>query len=253
MPGLRLLALGVGDAFSSLYYSSCFALEADGAWLLVDCPHPIRKIMREASSAAGISLDVENLLAVAVTHLHADHCSGLEDLAYYSHFLLHRRPSLAMHPDASARLWEGHLSAGMEWSKSVTDGTLSRRSLADYFDLIPLSDVQPVDVGPFRIECRKTLHTIPTTAFRIHAGGRCVGYSTDTAYDPTLIDWLSAADLIIHETNHGIHTPYEKLLALPAVIRDKIRLIHYPDDFDISASAIEPLRQGLIRTVGCRL
>jgi ribonuclease BN (tRNA processing enzyme) len=26
-----------------------------------------------------------------------------------------------------------------------------------------------------------------------------LGYSADTAYDPTLIDWLADADLIIHE------------------------------------------------------
>jgi ribonuclease BN (tRNA processing enzyme) len=75
-----------------------------------------------------------------------------------------------------------------------------------------------------------------------------VGYSADTAFDPSLIDWLSSADLLVHEVttlvHTGVHTPYEKLAALPAELLTKMRLIHYPDDFDAIGSVIEPLRQG---------
>src|SRR5262249_835007 len=42
-----LLPLGVGEAFTSLYYTSCFALGVDDHWLLIDCPHPVRKMLRE--------------------------------------------------------------------------------------------------------------------------------------------------------------------------------------------------------------
>ena len=52
------------------------------------------------------------------------------------------------------------------------------------------------------------------------------------------------AALIVHETNYGVHTPYEKLAALPARVRQKMRLIHYPDDFDVAASSLEVLEQG---------
>ena len=58
MPGLRLLPLGIGNAFSAVSYSTCLALEVDGCWLLIDCPHPIRKMMREASTSAAVDLDV---------------------------------------------------------------------------------------------------------------------------------------------------------------------------------------------------
>lgn len=241
---LRFLVLGVGDAFSALSYSSCFAVEADGAWLLVDCPHPIRKIMREASQAAGIELDVKHIHAIALTHLHADHCTGLEDFAYYSFFVLGKRVALAAHPDVSARLWDGHLAAGMEWMMPSVGAPLEPRGLNDYFELTPLSETQPTQVGPFRLLCRRTIHSVPTMALRIEAGGRCLGYSADTAFDPGLITWLSSADLIVHETNLGIHTPYEKLAALPPELRGKMRLIHYPDTFDREGSAIEPLRAG---------
>ena len=93
-------------------------------------------------------------------------------------------------------------------------------------------------------EARRTIHHIPTSALRIRAGGRTLGFSSDTAYDESLIAWLAEADLVVHETNLGVHTPYEKLAALPADLRAKMRLIHYTDFFDTENSAIEPLVQG---------
>ena len=74
-------------------------------------------------------------------------------------------------------------------------------------------------------------------------GGRTLGYSADTAFDPGLIAWLAEADLFIHETNYGVHTPYASLAALPADLRARMRLIHYPDAFDLAHSTIEPLEE----------
>lgn len=248
MSDLCLVPLGVGEAFSALRYTTCLALGLDDAWLLIDCPHPIRKMMREAGETSGFPLDIDQFSAVIVTHLHADHSSGLEDFGYYCYFALQRRARLLAHPDVSARLWNGHLAAGMEQVMLRDDGAPSPRGLDDYFELISLSEESPVRIGPFSIECRRTVHAIPTTAVRIEAGGRKFAFSADTAFDPSLIDWLSPADLIVHEvTFHehtGTHTPYDRLAALPEALRQKMRLIHYPDAFDLESSVIEPLHQG---------
>jgi ribonuclease BN (tRNA processing enzyme) len=244
MSGLAFVALGVGDAFSARYYSSCLAVGAEGAWLLVDCPHPIRKILRESGESAGVSLDVGDLSGVVLTHLHADHSSGLEGLGYFSHFALKRRARLLAHGDVLAEVWDRHLAAGMR-RLLEPDGRAARDlRLEDYFEVSPLSETGAVEIGPFRVECRRTIHHIPTTALRIRGGGRVLGVSADTAFDPGLIAWLAEADLVVHETNYGVHTPYAKLAALPADLRARMRLIHYPDDFDTVGSVIEPLRQG---------
>src|SRR5512141_155664 len=95
VPGLELLPIGVGDAFSVKHFSTSLALRAEGHWLLVDCPHPLRKMLREASIVAGLTLDVADLDAVVVTHLHADHASGLEGYGFYSRFVLGRRARIA--------------------------------------------------------------------------------------------------------------------------------------------------------------
>ncbi|MCP3140424.1 MBL fold metallo-hydrolase [Pyxidicoccus xibeiensis] len=241
---MSFVTLGVGDAFSALRYSSSIAVEAEGQVLLVDCPHPIRKMMREASESSGVTLDADRVSAVALTHLHADHASGLEGLGYFSFFVLKRKLEVLAHPAVAERLWDGHLAAGMECLIERHGADPSPKHFDDYFDHTPLSTQSTVRHGPFLIESRLTYHHLPTTALRIHAGGRCLGYSADTAFDEGLIDWLSEADLMIHETNYGVHTPYEKLAALPAELRARMRLIHYPDDFDTRASVIEPLVQG---------
>jgi ribonuclease BN (tRNA processing enzyme) len=245
MPGLRFLTLGVGNAFSALSYSSCLALQAEGAWLLLDCPHPIRKILREAALGASVPVELEQIHAVVLTHLHADHCSGLEGFIFYLRYVAGQRARVAAHPDVLASLWSGHLAAGMEWSVQEPGQPPTHRGPEDFLDLLPLSESADTVVGPFALRCRRTLHSVPTTALLVRAGGRCVGYSADTAFDPGLINWLAEADLVIHETGAGgLHTPYAAVAALPADLRARMRLIHYPDDFDVAASVIEPLRQG---------
>jgi ribonuclease BN (tRNA processing enzyme) len=248
MSDVRLIPLGVGEAFTARYYTTGLALGLGDDWLLIECPHPIRKMLREASLATGIPLDLDRVRGVALSHLHADHCSGLEDYGYYSYYVLGRRATLAMHPEVSARLWDGLLAGGMGESRPRPDAAPVRNQLDDFFELVPLSTSGPVALGPFAIECRPTIHPIPTTAFRVAVGGRTLAFSADTAFDPTLVDWLAAADLVVHEATDDdtseVHTPYPRLATLPAALRARMRLIHYSDAFDLAASVIEPLQQG---------
>ncbi len=143
----------------------------------------------------------------------------------------------------SDRLWE-RLAPGMDRLRPAPDRPAEPRRLQDYFALTPLSLTEATGFGPFRIEARPTLHHVPTTALRISAGGRTLGYSADTCFDPSLIDWLASADLVVHETNLGTHTPLADLAGLPAPLRARMRLVHYPDFFDVEASPIRCLAQG---------
>jgi ribonuclease BN (tRNA processing enzyme) len=233
---LRLVALGIGDAFSALYYSTSLALVApDGRWLLVDCAHPIRKVLREASLSSGVDLDLSRMAGLALTHLHADHASGLEGLGYYFKYILPTlpRPDLFLGPKV--------LEA------------LRLRKEAELFNLVPVAEA--CQAGPFTLEARDVTHgDVPACAFRIGCGGRSVGHSGDTCFDPELIAWLAAADLVIHEAGayeepNTFHTAYGRLAALPEPLRRKMRLVHCADDFAHDPSVIEPLRQGQVYAV----
>ncbi len=247
----RLVAipLGVGDAFSAKWYSSAFAVGAlshDGEenWILIDCPHPIRKMLAEADAAQAIGLDIPNIDGVVLTHLHGDHASGLEAYGFFHHFALQTRAKVLAHPSVTRRLWPDHLAAGMDHLLEATGGTKEMEA-ADYFESIDLSPTKTVTFGPFQIECRMTVHHVPTTALRLRAYGRTLAFSADTAFDPALIAWLDeGSDVIFHETNLGAHTPYEKLAALDERLREKMRLYHFPDFFDVEGSVIRCLKPG---------
>jgi ribonuclease BN (tRNA processing enzyme) len=244
-----LIPLGVGDAFSETRYGCCLAVEADNHLILVDCPHPVRKMMREASQKSGVEITAERVEAVILTHLHADHASGLESLAYYSFFVLKKRLVLYTHPEVAARLWEGHLAAGMEQLLPAADAAPIPMSLEQYFEVRFLDENAPVLCGPFLLHCHRTIHHIPTFAVKIQHNEGILGISADTCFDPELLSWLEEAALIIHETNFGVHTPYEKLAELPEALREKMRLTHYFDGFDCKGSVIRCLEEGKIEEI----
>jgi ribonuclease BN (tRNA processing enzyme) len=230
---MRVTALGTGDAFSAERYSSCLLVEHGDTRVLVDCPHPIRKILRESTRGR---VDVGDVDALVLTHLHGDHASGLEGYAWFSRFALQKRARLWAHPAVAAHVWP-QLHASMSELLHVDDDNRphhrSRLTQDDLFVVEPLVLDAAVTIGSLQIEARMTIHHIPTTALFFRADdGTSFGYSADTAFDESLISWLARADVVFHETNFGAHTPYAKLAALPDDVRTKMRLIHWADGFD---------------------
>jgi glyoxylase-like metal-dependent hydrolase (beta-lactamase superfamily II) len=240
---LSVIPLGVGDAFSAKHYSCCVAVGFEGQWVLIDCPHPVRKMLREAEG----NLDISDVHSVLLTHLHADHSSGIETFGYFCRFALQRKARIACHPTVSARLWDGHLAAGME-QLLHHDGEHRKHTFDDYFELTALTDDNATQIGPFQVECRRTRHHIATTALRISAGGAMFGVSADTTFDPALIAWLAECDVFSHEVGYGVHTPLSDLQGLPRPVRQKMRLIHTPDDVDVGE--LQLLTQGKMLKVG---
>jgi hypothetical protein len=133
----------------------------------------------------------------------------------------------------------------MDTLRDPSDWSRRPMQLVDYFEPVALDERRPVEVGGFELSCRPTRHHVFTTALRIRAEGRELGISSDTAYDPELIEWLAQADVFLHETgNPGIHTPYAALSGLPEEVRSRLRLIHYPDGFVSPPGGLEQLVEG---------
>lgn len=243
----EVIVLGAGDTFTERHHTSSLLLCCCGVSLAVDCPDTYRSVLREASERSGRALSLADIDQVLITHVHGDHMNGLEGVAFFKRFAEGKRLRLVTSPEVRASIWDERLKApmGVLW-----DGQRHRElTFDDYFEHVPLDWTKPITVGPFRIHARRTLHHVPTSALLVEAGGRTFGYSADTAFDPQLIDFLSAADLILHETNLGpAHTPYESLAALPADLRARMRLIHYPDGFDTAGSAIAAVEEGQVLT-----
>ncbi len=243
---MKIEVIGVGDAFSEKYNSSSFVIKAGEFHLMIDCCERIRKALREAREKSQSGLALEQIDHVLLTHLHGDHVGGLEAYAFYKLFVNRRKPQLYAGAPVLAELWENRLKAPMQQLYNPDFTELRLMTLEDYFELHPLEPGQSVQIGPLKVEIFPTRHHIPTFAARFSLDGRMLGYSADTTFDPALLDFLSPANLIIHETGPGVHTPYEKLAALPPALLQKMRLIHYGDDFDKAASLIKSLEEGEI-------
>jgi ribonuclease BN (tRNA processing enzyme) len=243
MSDFEVVVLGVGDTFSEKHHSTALLLACDGLRVAIDCPDMYRSVLRDAAERSGRPLAIADIDHVLVTHVHGDHMNGLEGYAFYKHFVEGKRVNLIASPEVRAVIWDERLKAPMS---ALWDGSKFREMGFDsYFDHVPLDWTSPTTVGPFRIKARRTIHHVPTSALLVEAGGRTLGYSSDTAFDPELIDFLAPADLIIHETNFGpAHTPYAALAGLPPELRARMRLIHYSDLFDEASSAIAVLHEG---------
>jgi ribonuclease BN (tRNA processing enzyme) len=243
MSSFEVVALGVGDTFSEKHVTAALLLECDGFRLAVDCPDRYRGVLRVAGTCTSRDLPLETIDDVFITHVHGDHMNGLEGVAFYKRFAENKRIRLHATDEVRSVIWDQRLRAPME---ALWDGARHHAlGFDDYFDFTPSPWGRAFHVGPFEITLRRTVHHVPTAAMLVRAEGRTFGYSSDTAYDPELIRFLSAADVIVHETNLGpAHTAYHELLTVPAEIRRRMRLIHYPDTFDPSTSEIPCLREG---------
>ncbi len=238
-----MIVIGVGDSFSERHRSTAVLLSCDGFLLAIDCPDMYRSALRAAAERAGRPLSLFDIGHVLITHVHGDHMNGLEGVAFFKHFAQGTRLKLIASSEVREVIWDERLkvSMGQLWNGQA----FHTLAFDDYFEHVPLSWSDETTVGPFRIRARRTMHHVPTSALLVTAGGRSLGYSSDTAFDPELIAFLEPADLIIHETNLGpAHTPYAALAALPSELRARMRLNHYSETFNAAASVIAVLKEG---------
>ena len=246
---MRVLILGAGDAFTTTGFGSSALIESSGSYLLLDCPDLVHRALAEAVRAAGWDVDASRIDDILITHLHADHVNGLEAFGFARMILRMERPEAArprlfVNRPASGRLWE-RLAPAMEQQRWL--GRDAR--LDDYFDLRPIDPGEPFRVGPLQVRARRTDHPVPTTGFLIGDGSWTLGWSGDTVFEREHVEWLSAADLIVHECGLGpVHTHLEELHALPDALRARVRLIHLPDGLDTGASDMPALAAGDVLT-----
>ena len=249
-PCLQVLPLGAGGAFTRNDFHTNLLLLCGETRCLVDCADPIHRVLHEQTARAGVHVSRREIEHILITHLHPDHCSGLESLLLHRRFVLDAEPPVVyVLPEVAEVLWSDKFAASMERSLVPEIGMDEHYTAEDFYRLQVVDEDKPFDIGPMRFEVHRARHSLPTYGFRVQAGGRSFGYSCDTIFFPEHIEFLAEADLIFHEiTPSPIHTNYEELLALPSKIRDKMRLVHMPDKFDRAASEIPCVEAGVLYT-----
>ena len=243
----EILVGGVGDAFSLDHYGTHFLLKKDGFVLAIDCPDDFRRGLRDHRfSDQAVPLEVNEIDALYLTHLHGDHVNGLEMTLAYRALGLNAGPLPIYGLDEVLDdLWPRRLQVSL--GRMYDGERWSQLSAERFFAPRPLSLEASNQIGPFGIELHLTRHHLTTTAMKITDGHRSMAYSCDTAFDRELIDWLAdGADLIFHECTFGAaHTQFHQLQTLPEEIQQRIVLVHYPNAMvGMDTGAMRMARQG---------
>lgn len=234
---VTLYPLGVGDAFTVEHWYMHFVLNVDGRELFVDCPAYIPKMLADNNAKGEQQITFDRYREILMTHLHADHHGGLEEVAYHQLFAT-KDPVKLYAPDwMLEQIWSMVLQPGVGPSYRGDGGAAA---LDWYFDPVPLQ--QPHDFGGFTVSSMRTRHIPRTLAYRFDFGNFTFGYSADAGFDQGLIDWLDECDVVVHEVWLGptdelggdigiLHTPLSDLLQLPEDFQRKTFLCHYRDDW----------------------
>jgi len=182
---------GCGDAFGSGgRFNTCFVVDVEGLRYAIDFGATSLVALKQVDILHS-SIDV-----VVISHIHADHCSGIPSMLLDSMLAAKRTKPLII---AGPKNTEQRLRDMME---SMLPGS---NIMVPKFDLsfVEMELHQPNKVGEHMIVTPYPAdHTPKThpTSLRIEAGGKIVAYSGDTAWTEHVTKVSDGADLFICES-----------------------------------------------------
>ncbi len=260
---LWLYFLGCGSAFSKRNFQTNFLIVKGDSHLLVDCGATCSR----ALAVGGLSiLDIEH---VAITHSHADHIGGLEEMILMNRYVARKKPSIYITPAYQRILWNQSLRGGAEMNERHDGKGLT---FEDYWNIRrprrisgAVREAHRFSVGDINVRTFRTRH-YPEQAQSwrdaMYSTGMVIDerivLSGDTQFDADLIDDVEpagGAEHIFHDVQFfpgGIHASLDQLAGLPVAARRKTSLVHYGDNFENFTDRVAELefagftRQGVI-------
>lgn len=239
---LSVFFIGTGSAFSHSFYQTNLLLVKGDTHLLIDCgtmcPYIFEKEYNTKLSK------VENLL---ITHAHADHIGGVEELAFISKYVKKTKVNIIIPDVFKRKLWNQSLQGGFHYNE---DGVLK---FEDYFvQLKPQKiyshpfDVYNIDFGSLNLKIFRTRHVTARFDSLIHSQlsygviiDNKVLFTGDTQFNPEQLEWISKnfnLEVIFHDcdvlgVSEAVHASYRQLSTLDASLKKKMYLNHYSDAF----------------------
>lgn len=136
-------------------------------------------------------IDPADLDAVAISHLHPDHCIDLTGLYVTRTY----RPEGAL----TERL-PVHGPAGTAERLAAAYEGIGEAGMTDVLDFRRLSTSVPMHIGPFVVRPFLVNHPVEAYGFRVEADGRVLAYSGDTDSCEALSPLFADADLVLADS-----------------------------------------------------
>ncbi|MCZ8511337.1 MBL fold metallo-hydrolase [Paenibacillus filicis] len=221
---LQIQMIGTGSAFAKRYYNNNALVYAHGFTLLIDCGVTAPRALYE------LNIPSPQIDAILITHIHADHVGGLEELAFQSQYVHRHRMKLLLPSTLIGPLWDHSLKGGLE---NKAEGF---HSLNDYFEVVPLEPGTPYPLHPdLTLELLPTEHIPGKPSYAILMNEKLY-YSSDSRFDAERLKEMSARGVkeIWHDCQlQGkgmVHAALDELMSLPESIQRITRLMHYGDN-----------------------
>jgi ribonuclease BN (tRNA processing enzyme) len=237
---LGLTFIGSGSAFSKRFFQTNLLIVKGPTHLLVDCgsraPEALHKLGRSVT-------ELENLL---ITHSHADHIGGLEEVMLMNRYAAKRKPNIVITKEYQGLLWENSLKGGGAFNECHAGKYLEFEDFWKPIRPKPVSGdprVCAVAVGgDLKLKLFRTKH-IPDSAKSWKDSALSYGliiddrvlFSSDTRFDPDMIlgfDEKYHFEKIFHDCQTftgGVHASMDELATLPEDVKKRMYLVHYPD------------------------
>lgn len=136
---------------------------------------------------------LEELHAVWISHLHADHFADMP-LLYYA-FAFAERP-LRKIPVLAPVGWAARVE---EFVKSATD-----HRMKDFFQVVELKDRGIAEIGDLRIQARAVEHGVPAFGLTARYGDRRLAYTGDSGPCDNLITLAKGARVLVAEVGTSL-------------------------------------------------
>jgi len=239
---LELFPVGAGSAFAKTLYQNNYLIIKGDTHVMIDCG------TRAPEALYRLGLSVTDISTWLITHSHADHIGGLEEVMLMNRYFVRKKPTVIITPEYQETLWNNSLRGGNEPNERHDGHGLG---FEDYWNVIrptPVPgqprDTRSVDIGSLNIKIVRTKH-FPDQSTSWEDSAYSVGliiddrilFSGDTRFDPELLssyDDLYSFEAIFHDVQFftgGVHPSLDEISTLPAEMKRRMILTHYPESW----------------------
>lgn len=250
---VKITILGCGNAWSRKLGNTSFLVEQNNVKLVIDCGFTVPEAVEKITP-------LKSITHYFISHIHADHAGGLEEVAFKNYFISKHRPVLLVGEALAPSIWTNYLVSGLRNLLVEEEGQVKDliATIDTYFYLYQMAPLKWVELkgSGLHLACYRTKHVGSKVNYsllvRNEEKGTSALFTCDTVVESQLP--YRSATLVFQDCSFTptypltVHTHCSDLLALPKEIQEKVVCTHYGDDVTSKRPLLDqdivPLRIG---------